>query len=421
MSGLEQQLLGRVLGFERAELEEQKQKLVEEVNHNKKVLKGLEDDLLYRLANSTGNLLDDAELIDVLQQTKETGMEVQEKLLNAEDTDKRINTAREEYRPVATRGSLLYFLVVDMAAISNMYMVSLQQFLELFDYSILNSDKAPLAQKRIGNIIEYVTYYVTLYMWRGLFEAHKKIWTLMLAMKIESVADRLSASYVSCLLKGGGALDIKSERPKPHEWIPDVVWLNVINLSRTVQMLRDLPDALDRAGESWRAWYDHDAPETQDFPDYNERLDQFEKMLLIRAIREDRALIATDTYVASSLGRRFVLSKPLDLKALSEETTAFVPMITLLSMGSDPTGIITELARKKKIKVASISMGQGQEPAARKLLDQGTSEGCWVLLQNCHLGLGFMVEVEQWCIALTEPQEVFRLWITAEPHPQFPI
>uniref|UniRef100_A0A7S4MJ94 Dynein heavy chain n=2 Tax=Prymnesium polylepis TaxID=72548 RepID=A0A7S4MJ94_9EUKA len=421
MNGLEQQLLGRVLGFERAELEEQKQKLVEEVNGNKKVLKGLEDDLLYRLANSTGNLLDDAELIDVLQQTKETGLEVQEKLLNAEDTDKRINTAREEYRPVATRGSLLYFMVVDMAAINNMYMVSLQQFLKEFDFSIKSSDKAPLAQKRIGNIIEYVTYHLTVYMWRGVFESHKKIWTLMLAMKIEQVADRLSASYVSCLLKGGGALDVKSERPKLHDWIPEVVWLNVIQLSRTVQMLRDLPDALDRQGEAWRTWYDHDAPETQDFPDYNERLDQFEKMLLVRAIREDRALIATDTYVASALGKRFVLSKPLDLRALSEETTAFVPMITLLSMGSDPTGIINELARKKKIKVVMISMGQGQEPAARKLLEQGTSEGCWVLLQNCHLGLGFMVEVEQWILALGETSEVFRLWITAEPHPKFPI
>ena len=32
-----------------------------------KTLKGLEDDLLFRLANSTGNLLDDTELIEVLQ------------------------------------------------------------------------------------------------------------------------------------------------------------------------------------------------------------------------------------------------------------------------------------------------------------------------------------------------------------------
>jgi dynein heavy chain len=146
----------------------------------------------------------------------------------AADTDKRINVAREEYRPVATRGSLLYFLIVDMAAINNMYMVSLQQFLELFDFSIDNSDKAPLASKRIGIIIEYLTFYVTCYMQRGLFEAHKLIWVLMLAMKIESVADRLSAAYIGCLLKGGGALDPKTEKAKPHGWLPDAVRMNCL-------------------------------------------------------------------------------------------------------------------------------------------------------------------------------------------------
>ena len=55
---------------ERAELEEQRQRLVEEMGLAQKMLKGLEDDLLYRLANSTGNLLDDTSLIEVLQQTK---------------------------------------------------------------------------------------------------------------------------------------------------------------------------------------------------------------------------------------------------------------------------------------------------------------------------------------------------------------
>ena len=61
----------------------------------------------------------------VLQKSKTTAVEVNEKLTIAFDTDIRINTAREEYRPSARRGSLLYFLVVDMAAINNMYMVSL--------------------------------------------------------------------------------------------------------------------------------------------------------------------------------------------------------------------------------------------------------------------------------------------------------
>jgi dynein heavy chain len=424
MDGLEQQLLGRVLQKERAELEDQKMKLVEEVNSNQKTLKGLEDNLLYKLANSTGNLLDDVELIEVLQKTKTTGVEVQEKLANAAETDKRISGAREEYRPVATRGALLYFLVVDMAAINNMYMVSLQQFLELFDYSIDCSEKAPLAAKRILNIIEYLTFYVTCYMQRGLFTRHKSVWVLMLAMKVETVGDRLSANYVGNLLKGGGALDPKSERAKPHEWMPEGVWMNCLAVSRTVQMLRDMPESLTnaRTAEEWKAWYDHDAPETQEIPEFNDRLDKFERMLVVRALREDRALLSAQEYVSGTLGARYADSRPLDLAALVEESTTRVPAIALLSQGADPTGPIVDLAKKRKRQVLMISMGQGQEPAARKLLNTGIASGDWVLLQNCHLGLGFMLEVEQFMLRLeVEPVETFRLWISAEPHPKFPI
>ena len=61
------------------------------------MLKSLEDDLLYRLANSTGNLLDDTSLIEVLQNTKETSTDVNAKLEVAVQTDRRISAAREEY------------------------------------------------------------------------------------------------------------------------------------------------------------------------------------------------------------------------------------------------------------------------------------------------------------------------------------
>ena len=78
----------------------------------------------------------------------------------------------------------------------------------------------------------------------------------MLAMKIESVADRLSASYIGCLLKGGGALDPKTEKPKPHGWLPEAVWMNCLATSRTVQMLRDLPESIARetTASLWMAW-----------------------------------------------------------------------------------------------------------------------------------------------------------------------
>lgn len=50
----------------------------------------------------------------------------------AEETSKVITATRESYRPVANRGSILYFVIADLANIDPMYQYSLDFFSKLF-------------------------------------------------------------------------------------------------------------------------------------------------------------------------------------------------------------------------------------------------------------------------------------------------
>jgi dynein heavy chain len=71
--------LAVIVKNERRELEEQRERLIQEMSVNKKLLKDLEDALLRELANSTGNMLDNVELISTLDETKSKADEVNEK------------------------------------------------------------------------------------------------------------------------------------------------------------------------------------------------------------------------------------------------------------------------------------------------------------------------------------------------------
>lgn len=68
-----------------------------------------------------------------------------------------------------------------------------------------------------------------------------------------------------------------------------------------------------------------------------------------------------------------------------------------------------------------VSMGQGQELHARKMMMDCMTAGGWVLLQNVHLSLPFCSEIIDILVETEHVDESFRLWVTTEVHEEFPI
>jgi len=87
----------------------------------KRQLKELEDKILKLVAEASDDILNDEELIITLDQSKETSIGINERMIEAEQTSKMIDENRENYRVVARRGSVLYFVVSDLANIDPMY------------------------------------------------------------------------------------------------------------------------------------------------------------------------------------------------------------------------------------------------------------------------------------------------------------
>ncbi|XP_066590394.1 dynein axonemal heavy chain 5 [Prorops nasuta] len=421
MLGLEDQLLGRVILMEKADLEAERVALFESVMTNQRSMKELESTLLHRLTSSEGSLVDDEALIGVLRETKTTAESVNEKLKVSANTEKKITLAREEFRPVAARGSILYFLIVEMSNVNVMYQNSLRQFLTIFDNSITKSTKSSITTDRIDIILRHLTHEVWAFTSRSLYERHKSLFTLMLAMKIDCHRGVISHAEFNAFIKGGASLDLNAVTPKPFKWILDITWLNLVEINK-LEVFSDLLTKIEFSEREWRVWYEKDKPEEEDLPcGYQKSLDVFRKLLLIRSWSPDRTLSQAARYVKESLGKEYAEAKILDLEATWLESEPRTPLICILSIGSDPSPQITALAKQKTIELQSVSMGQGQEYHARRLINDAMTNGSWVLLQNIHLSLPFCTEAMDALVETENVHEVFRIWMTTEVHPQFPI
>jgi dynein heavy chain len=469
--GLEDQLLALVVRKERPDLENSKAKLISDQNGFKIKMKELEDDLLQRLAAAEGDITEDVDLIENLEESKRIATDIAEKQIVAAETEISINAARENYRSVASRGSLLFFLMNALNKIHTFYQYSLNAYVVVFQRGIdlvsakpkvnpllrlraaasrvmkssfsWNVDvlKAARAQggggqqfessnqpepqseeeltKRLDVLLNSIQYSVFNYIRRGLFERDKLTMATQLCLWVLRKDGQIDNEEIQNLIVGAQKDTGDQMSANLAEWLPESAWLGL-------QALKDLPafatlaTDMDNSPELWKRWYDLEKPETADMPKEYKSMDLWKKILVLRCIRSDRVAMAMYTYCKEQLGPKYVDEDAFDMRAAYNESSPSTPIFFVLFPGVDPTKDVESLGNalgftQDKGNYINISMGQGQEEVAERSLDNFAKNGGWVFLQNVHL-------MQSWLPALERRLEVcaenghddFRCFISAE-------
>ncbi|KAM8972622.1 dynein axonemal heavy chain 2 [Pelodytes ibericus] len=424
--GLEAQLLGSVVRKERPELEDQKHSLVLNIASGKRKLQDLENEILRLLNEATGSLLDDVQLVNTLQTSKLTASEVSEQLESSEETEEKIDTAREAYRPCAQRASLLFFVLNDLGRIDPMYQFSLDSYMDLFHLSIDKSKRSGTLEERITNLNDYHTYAVYRHTCRALFERHKLLFSFQMCAKILEVAGKLNMDEYNFFLRGGLVLDRDEQMDNPcTAWLSDANWDHITELDKLANF-HGIMNSFEQYPRDWNVWYTSANPESACLPgEWENTCSEVQRMLIVRSLRQDRVALCVTAFIINNLGSKFTEPPVLDMRGVVEDSLPRSPLVFVLSPGVDPTGALLQLAEQCGMsqRFHALSLGQGQAPIATRLIKDGVKEGHWVFLANCHLSLSWMPQLDKLVeqLQVEDPHPNFRLWLSSSPHPDFPI
>ncbi|KAF4658988.1 hypothetical protein FOL47_007767, partial [Perkinsus chesapeaki] len=427
VDGLQDQMLGIVVAKEEPEIEAKRVSLVVESAQSKAQLKEIEDRILALLSSATGNILDDEELIETLSNSKIASQKIEEQVQQQERTAAQIQETRQSYRPLALRSASLFFVVSDLCIVDPMYQYSLDWFIMIFIMSIDQAEKAPSPADRMANLSNSTIRLLYVMVCRSLFEAHRLLFSMQLAFKMQEVDKELNFKQMRLFLTGGGGGGAPSEeKPPDTAWLTDISWGRVLELAKLGETFDGFQELFKSQLEGWKAVFDSDNPRDLEWPmSFEKKCSPLEKALVLLAVRADALVPAIQEIVDKKLGSFFLEPPPFDLEACYNDSKSCIPLVFVLSSGSDPMADIIKLAEGKGMlaNISAISLGQGQGPKAMAALEEGTKHGKWVLLQNCHLAVSWMPVLEKVVEDFREEDinPAFRLWLTAMPSPAFPI
>lgn len=175
--------------------------------------------------------------------------------------------------------------------------------------------------ERLNILYREITLAVYTNVSRGLFERHKLVFSFMLCVAINQEAGKVDDSCWNYLLRGPIGAKIAVPKKPDYPTLSEPMWVASHYLSRTYEKFEPLPD--DILNGIYVRIGDFDLvirviPESRrksKIP-WDEILDDFEKLMLLKTLREEKLVFAITEYVKINLGKAFIESPQVSLQIL---------------------------------------------------------------------------------------------------------
>ncbi|GMF33821.1 unnamed protein product [Phytophthora lilii] len=448
--GLEEQLLSEVVQRERIEVEERKHTLLASIAQDQKQLQDIEIKILNLLSDAKGNILDDVELIQTLETSKQTSTVVAQRLAESEVTKREVLEIRNQYQGVAVRGALLFFVIAGLVKIDPMYQYSLEYFTRLFNISLHEAPAKRNLSERLESLKHYLTLSVYRNICRGLFKAHKQLFAFVICLRIMINANELVAHDIYLLDKTTVQGEISTSemidaKPATNASVEEldvdsevmsstqVIDACFLVLAQRSPIFKRILDSYYRDRDAWNAWVNTTNPYLSRLPgDWETALSCFSRLCIIRWLREDVFTTAVRYFIEQTLGSDFleIASSRAQMSDIYSDIDKSTPCLFILSPGADPISTLERQAREKGIgedRCHVVSLGQGQGPIVESKLEECKQQGFWLVLQNVHLAKSWLPRLQSQLLCLKQEvrsggvHEDFRLFLASFPVAYFPI
>ena len=426
--GFEDHLLEVVVNKVRPDIEEQMEEQLYNINHCCIMISELEEKLITDFGDMKEGSVD-RPLVEQLELIKSSVTELKLKVKNCTNVKQQIDEVRQQYLPVARRGSIMFFILSDLEKLQWLYQYSVDIFNVLFCKSLNQSPYSSLTEEAelpISEVTRELSSIVTLtlckHVKRGLLDRHRFVFDMIVGISVLQDVDAVPNDQLRFfLLKEPQTVQPQSSEPCPVSCIQQDQWDSLRLLSKKIHQFSSLVGEIEKRGKRWKDWIASEKPEEERLPGDARYLSLFEKMLLIKVLRPDRVAAAGHNFVTELLGESFTATTPTTMTDVLREASSTHPVMYIISQGCDVLKNLETLAHKVGVSESAgslqvIGMGPGQEQFTIDTLRQYSKQGGWVILSNLHLMGEWLYSFESvFEGAIGRPHKDFRLFMTVEP------